>query len=208
MDADTIARLRPAGRSVADLQGALDTLAQERVACERRAVAARADRTAALVAGAAWHVAAADKTMKAAADDLEMLDALEPALRERLAFAETVEARAVADLTEANEAAETVAAAFAAALPRYARHAQAIAEIARLGQAADQARHHAAALAAKQGLPEVRMTFPAGALTASPRGYPLSMASLVRLPAPDGSGLLVGTWGQEHQPVPAFRYAE
>ena len=207
MHEDTLARLRPAGRSVADLQGALDALVQERTACERRAVAARADRTAALVAGAAWHVAAADKAMKGAADDLEMMSALEPALRERLTFAETVEAAAVAALTAANEAAATAAAAFAAVLPKYARHAEAIAEIARLGQAADQARHHAAALAAKQGLPAAQVSFPAGALTASPTGRPVSMASLVRLPAPDGSGLLTGSWGPEHQPVPAFQYA-
>ncbi len=207
MDSDTLARLRPAGRSVADLQGALDTLLLERTACERRAVVARADRTAALVAGAAWHVAAADRAMKTAVDDREMLDALESALRERLTLAETIEAGAVAVLTAANEAAEAAAAAFAAALPKYAASARVVAEIARLGLAADQARHHAATLAAKQGLPAVRMAFPAGAFTASPTGHPLSMAALVRLPAPDGSGLLVGTWGAEHQPVPAFRYA-
>ncbi len=207
MDADTLARLRAAGRSVADLQGALDALAQERATCERRAVAARADRTAALVAGAAWHVNEADKAMKAAADDLEMMAAMEPALREKLAFAEMLEARGVAVLTEANEVAEAAAAAFAAVLPKYAKHAEAIAEIARLGQAADRARQHAATLAARQGLPAAQMVFPAGSLTASPTGHPLSMASLVRLPAPDGSGLLVGTWGAEHQPVPAFRYA-
>jgi hypothetical protein len=206
MDADTLARLRPAGRSVADLQGALDALAQERVACERRSVAARADRTTALIAGAAWHVAEAGRIMKAAADDVEMLDALAPALRERLALAEMVEARAIAELTEANELAETAATAFAAALPRYAKHAEAISEIARLGQAADQARHHAATLAAKQGLPAAHLVLPAGTFTASPAGS-LSMASLIRLPAPDGTGLLVGSWGQEHQPVPAFRYA-
>jgi hypothetical protein len=206
MDADTLARLRPAGRSVADLQGALDALAQERATCDRRAVAARADRTAALVAGASWHVNEADKTMKAAADDLEMLDALKPALREKLAFAETVEARAVADLTDANEAAEAAAAAFAAALPRYARHAEAVAEIARLGQAADQARRRAADMAAKQGLPAAALALPVGAFVASPGG-PASMAALIRLPAPDGSGLMVGAWGQEHQLVPAFRYA-
>ncbi len=207
MHENMLARLRPAGRSVAELQGALDALAQERVACERRAATARADRTAALVAGVVWQVDQADKAMKGAADDLEMMAALEPALRERLTFAETIEAGAVAALTSANEAAEVAAAAFAAALPKYARHAEAIAEIARLGQAADRARQHAATLAAKQGLPAAHMSLPAGALTASPKGYPLSMASLVRLPAPDGSGLLVGTWGPEHQPVPAFRYA-
>lgn len=207
MDSDTLARLRPAGRTVADLQGALEALAHERVACDRRAVTARAERTAALVAGAAWHVAAADKAMKTAADDRELLDALDPALREKLAFAETIEAGVVAALTSANKAAEAAAAAFAAVLPKYARHAEAIAEIARLGQAADHARQHAATLAARQGLPEVRMSFPAGALTASPTGYPISMASLIRLPAPDGTGLMVGVWGIEHQPVPAFRYA-
>ena len=207
MHENTLARFRPAGRSVAELQGALDALVQERTACERRAITARADRTAALVAGVVWQVDQAGKTMKAAADDLELLAALEPALRERLTFAETVEAAAVAALTAANEAAATAAAAFAAVLPKYGRHAEAIAEIARLGQAADQARHHAAALAAKQGLPAAQVSFPAGALTASPMGYPLSMASLVRLPAPDGTGLLAGNWGPEHQPVPAFQYA-
>jgi len=207
MDADTLARLRPTGRSVADLQAALDVLAQERVACERRAVTGRAERTAALVAGASWHVGQADRIMKAAADDIEMMVAMEPALRERLAFAETIEARAVADLTAANEEAETTAAAFAAALPRYAKHAEAVAEIARLGQAADKARRRASDLAAKQGLPAVQLALPVGAFVATPGG-PASMAALIRLPAPDGLGLLIGTWGQEHQPVPAFRYAE
>ncbi len=207
MHADTLARLRPAGRSVAELQGALDALAQERVACERRAVAARADRVAALVAGVMFQVRAADQVLQEAASDLEMLEALEPALRERLTLAETLEAGAVAALTAANEASEAAAAAFAAVLPRYAKHAEAVAEIARLGLAADQARQHAAGLASKQGLPVVQVALPAGALTASPSGYPLSMAALVRLPAPDGTGLLAGTWGPEHQPVPAFRYA-
>jgi len=207
MDADTLARLRPAGRSVADLQGALDALTQERAACERRAVAARADRTAALVAGASWHVNEAGRIIKATADDIELLDALEPALRERLTLAAANEAGAVATLTAANEAAEIAAAAFAAALPKYAGAARLVAEIARLGQAADQARQHAATLAAKQGLPAVRMVFPAGAFTAVPGGTALAFAAVVRLPAPDGSGLLVGTWGVEHQPVAAFRYA-
>ncbi len=207
MHEDTLARLRPAGRSVAELQAALDALQIERAACDQRATAARAERTAALISGAMFQVRTTDQVLQEAASDLEMLAAMEPALREGLTRAETIEAGVVAVLAEANKAAEVAAAAFAAALPKYARHAEAIAEIARLGLAADQARHHAATLAARQGLPGVQVTLPAAALTASPMGRPVSMAALVRLPAPDGSGLLVGTWGAEHQPVPAFRYA-
>ena len=207
MEVHILGRLRPVSTSPAAIQDALTALQQERAATVQRANTARAKRLQALMAGVSWEIKEADTALRNAAFDAEMLDALEPALREKLIFAETIEARAVADLTAANEAAAAAAAAFAAALPRYPKHAEAVAEIARLGQAVDQARRRAADMAAKQGLPAVQLALPVGAFVATPGG-PASMAALIRLPAPDGSGLLFGTWGPEHQPVPAFRYAE
>ena len=112
-----------------------------------------------------------------------MLDAMEPAL-----------------------AAKAAVQAFAAVLPKYARHAEAIAEIARLGELAGQALQRATALARSHNLHGPAVELP-GAVRFNPTGHVLPFASLVRLPAPDGSGLLVRTWGQEHQPLPAFRYA-
>ncbi|MGI4941935.1 MAG: hypothetical protein ACRYHQ_15480 [Janthinobacterium lividum] len=207
MDATTLGRLRPRSTSPDAIRDALVALQQERAATVQRANSARAKRTAALIAGISWEVGEADKAMKTSADDLEMLNAMEPALEEKLAFAERVEAQGRAQVVEANEAAKAADAAFASALPKYARHAEAINEIARLGLAADQARHHAATLAARQGMAAAQVALPAGAFTASPKGHPLPMASLIRLPAPDGSGLMVGEWGPEHRPAPAFQYA-
>ncbi|MGI4944428.1 MAG: hypothetical protein ACRYHQ_28365 [Janthinobacterium lividum] len=206
MNTDTLARLRPRDTSSAAIRDALVALQQERAATVQRGNAARAHRTTALIAGVSWQVGEADKVMKASADDAEMLDAMEPALEEKLALAERVEAQGRAQVAEAHEAAKTADAAFAAALPKYAPAAKVVAEIARLGQAADQARHHAATLAARHGMPAAQVALPAGAFTASPKGYSLSMASLIRLPAPDGSGLMVGEWGPEHRPAPAFQY--
>ena len=46
-----------------------------------------------------------------------------------------------------------------------------------------------------------------GMETGAPSGHAIPLAAIVRLPAPDGSGLLFGQWGPEHPPVPAFQYA-
>lgn len=207
MEAHILGRLRPTSTSPAAIQDALAALQQERAATVQRANTARAKRLQALMAGVSWEIKEADTALRDAASDAEMLDAMEPALAAKLALAEVVEARVHAEMAEANAASETADQAFAVALLEYAKHAEVIAEIARLGLAADQARHRAATLAARQGLPAAQMALPAGAFTASPKGYPLSMASLIRLPAPDGSGLMVGKWGPDHRPTPAFQYA-
>lgn len=202
----TLARLRPRDTSSAAVRDALTALQQERAATVQRANAARSQRTTALIAGVSWQVGEADKVVKAAADDAEMLDAMEPALGEKLAFAERIETLGRAEVAEANEAADVALQAYAAVLPKYARHAEAIAEIARLGEAAGQAARNAETLARKHGVTPTPFASP-GAVTSTPTGYAIALASLVRLPAPDGSGLLFGQWGPEHQPVPAFRYA-
>ncbi|MGI4941796.1 MAG: hypothetical protein ACRYHQ_14750, partial [Janthinobacterium lividum] len=79
------------------------------------------------------------------------------------------------------------------------------AEIARLGEAAGQAMQHATTLARSHNVPGPAAEMP-GAVTGTPTGYAIPLAALVRLPAPDGNGLLFGQWGAEHQPRPAFRY--
>ena len=206
MDADTLGRLRPQSTSAAAVQDALVALQQERAATVQRANAARAKRLNALMAGVSWEIKEADTALRDAASDAEMLDAMEPALAAKLAFAEMVEARGQAEVTEANEAAQADVAAFAAALPGYAKHAAAVAHIARLGEAAGQAVQRATALARSHGVQGPAVEMP-GAITGTPSGFAVPLASLVRLPAPDGSGLLFGQWGPEHQPVPAFRYA-
>lgn len=201
----TLARLRPRGHSPSDIRDALLALQQEQAACQQRVDTAHRDRTVALIAGVSWQVRENDAVLKAAADDLEMLAAMAPALQARLAAAEAVEARAHALVAQENAAAEAAVAAFAAALPRYAKHAEAVAEIARLGEAAGQALQRATSLARSHGVQGPAVELP-GAVTATPTGYAIPLAALVRLPAPDGQGLLFGTWGPEHQPAPAFRY--
>lgn len=200
-----LARLRPRGHAPADIRDALAALAEERTACERRAASARSQRVSALIAGVSWQVGEADTALKAADADTEMMAAMEPALHARLAAAEAIEARAHALVAAENAAAEAAVEAFSAALPRYAKAAHTVAEIARLGEVAGQAMQRAATLARSHNVPGPAAEMP-GAVTGNPTGYAIPFAALVRLPAPDGSGLLVGQWGAEHQPRPAFRY--
>ena len=201
----TLARLRPRGHAPADIRDALVALAEERAACERRAASARSQRVAALIAGVSWQVGEADAALKAADADMEMMAAMEPALHAKLASAEAIEAGAHALVAEANAAAETAVAAFAATLPRYAPAAETVAEVARLGEAAGQALQHATALARSHGVPGPTVEMP-GAVTGTPSGFAIPLAAVIRLPAPDGSGLLFGSWGPEHRPAPAFQY--
>lgn len=200
-----LARLRPRGHAPADIRDALAALAEERTACERRAASARSQRVAALIAGVSWQVCEADTALKAADADMEMMAAMEPALHAKLASAEAIEAGAHARVAEANAAAEAAVAAFSAALPRYPKHAQAVAEIARLGEAAGHAMQHATALARTHNVQGPVVEIP-GAVGSNPTGYAIPLAALVRLPAPDGNGLLFGQWGPEHRLAPAFRY--
>lgn len=194
----TLARLRPRGHAPADIREALTALQQERDACQQRADAAHRDRTAALVAGTGWRVREADAVLKAAGEDLEMLGAMEPALRDRMTAAEAVEARAHALVAAANTEAAAAVQAFRAALPKYARLAEAVAEIARLADAAGHATQYAASLARSYGVSAPQLDMP-GAVTNTPTGFDVPFAALVRLPAPDGRGLLCGTWGTEFQ---------
>lgn len=206
MDTQTLTRLRPVSNTSDAIRDALTVLQHERVASVQRANAARQRRTTALFTGSDFEIGEADKTLREVALDAEKLDVMEPTLLERLASAEAFEARGLAAVAEANAAAETAVQAFAAILPKYARHAEAIAEIARLGEAAGDAVRQAGALAHKHGAPPARFAIP-GAVTGTPTGYAIPLATIVRLPAPDGTGLLFGKWGPEHQLVPAFRYA-
>ena len=202
----TLARLRPRGHAPDDIRDALTALAQERAACEQRAASVGAQRVAALIAGVSWQVKEADVALKAEADDMEMMGAMAPALQAKLAAAEAIEARAHALVAQENAAAEAAVAKFAAALPRYAPAAKTVAEVSHLGEAAGQAVQRATALARSHGVPGPAVEMP-GMVAGAPSGHAVPLASLVRLPAPDGSGLLFGQWGAEHQPVPAFRYA-
>ena len=201
----TLARLRPRDTSSAAVRDALIALQQEQAACQQRVDTAHRDRTAALIAGMAWQVRENDAVLKTAADDLEMLTAMAPALQAKLAAAEAIEARAHALVAEANAEAEAAVAAFASALPEYARHAEAVAEIARLGETAGQAMQRATALARSHNVPGPAAEIP-GAVTGTPTGFAIPLAALVRLPAPDGDGLLFGQWGPEHRPALAFQY--
>ncbi len=205
MNTDTLARLRPTSNTPDAIRGALSELQRERAASVQRANAARQRRTTALFTGSDFEIREADKTLSDVALDAEKLDVLEPVLLDRLALAERVKAQAHAEVAEANAVAETAAQAFAAALPRYPKAAETVAEIARLGDVADQAARSAEALARKHGVTPVQFIGP-GAVNGAPSGHAVPLASLVRLPAPDGSGLLFGRWGPEHQPAPAFRY--
>lgn len=206
MDTQTLARLRPASNTSDAIRDALTVLQHERVASVQRANAARQRRTTALFTGSDFEIGEADRTLREVALDAEKLDVMEPALLERLASAGASEVRGLAAVAEANAAAEAAVQAFAAVLPKYARHAEAIAEIARLGEAAGDAVRQAEALAHKNSAPPAQFAIP-GAVTGTPTGYAIPLATIVRLPAPDGTGLLFGKWGLEHQPAPAFRYA-
>ncbi len=206
MDADTLGRLRPVSNKSDAIRDALSELQRERGASVQRANAARQRRTTALFTGSDYEIGEADRTLRDAALDAEKLDVMEPTLLEQLALAERIEAQGHAEVAEATAAAQTAVQDYALALPGYAKHASAVAKITHLGEVAAQAVQHAHTLAQKHHVVRPQLDLP-GMVTGAPSGHAIPLAALVRLPAPDGNGLLVGTWGPEHQPVPAFRYA-
>lgn len=153
MNEFTLARLRPQNRSSSAVEDALAALQAERGRCIQRVAIARQDRAGALLRASTGGVDQADKALRDAERDGEMLDALESALQVQLTEARQVERRRDAAIQDAVTQAEAAVAAFTAKAPRYNKLAAELAEIGRLEQAAASAIYQAQSLSRGSGMP-------------------------------------------------------
>jgi hypothetical protein len=148
--AETLAKVRPASDTVADIDSALAGLASERSALEQTLVELKADRTRALLAGEpAKSVTAIELNAKAAAQQIERLGLLEAELAARRVEAEQLERQAEAEARV--EAAGAAVLQFKRALTEYWTLADRIAAICRLERQANVAIRAAGPAAALLG---------------------------------------------------------
>ena len=157
MDDSTLARLRPRDRSSGAIEDALAVIHAEQGHCNQRVAVARNERLVALVRASTAGLDRADRSLRDAERDAEMLDALECDLQAKLTQARQGEARRHEAMHAAVAQAEAAVAAYTAKAAGYAKHAAAIAEICRLDQAAALAVQQVHALARASRMPLARL---------------------------------------------------
>ncbi|MGI4939849.1 MAG: hypothetical protein ACRYHQ_04665 [Janthinobacterium lividum] len=207
MDQATLSRLRPDGNTSGAIEKSLTELQAERHRVAYRKGIAQQNRGAALVQGSEGGVRQANKQLQEAAEDAEMLDAMEAELGTRLQAAQRVEASQAAALEAAVERANRALAAYVAAAPGYTAAAATVAEICRL----DQEVVHAIEMA-RRAAQEARLQMPRFAERPIAHFGPqhgVSLSAVVVLPHMDGTpGLLWGKLAAEHRPQSVYAHPD